>query len=210
VELALSVSLEAGSEVSPERNTAPRDFHLYQRGHWEFSLESTYSFSVISNPFHSIYSMRLITRNPIHYHFASQLLAVRYRLTNAEGPWWLRGSLESSATLVGTSIFNGPESYFVGLALGLRYDFVQVNARLVPFIEMRSGPGTTDSTGGRYAEQQDLVFTYLATAGLRYDVSRRWSVTASAIDQHLSNAHLAPENWGVDSLGVSVGFFARF
>ncbi len=104
----------------------------------------------------------------------------------------------------------GPESYFLGLALGLRYDFVQVKARLVPFIEMRSGPGATNSSGGDHAQQQDLIFTYLFSVGARYDINRRWSVSASAVDQHLSNAGLADHNYGVDSVGVSMGVFTRF
>ncbi|MDQ2949050.1 MAG: acyloxyacyl hydrolase, partial [Acidobacteriota bacterium] len=63
---------------------------------------------------------------------------------------------------------------------------------------------------GINAQQQDLVFTYLLSGGLRYDISRRWSVSLSAMDQHLSNGYLAQHNYGVDSLGVSLGLFAHF
>lgn len=164
----------------------------------------------MSNPFHSIVARQWIPRNPIDYHFATQLLGIRYRLTNPVGPWFLHGSLQSSATIVGTAIVNGPEDYFAGLALGLRYDFVQPRARVAPFIELRGGPGITDSRGGLNAQQQDLVFTYLFSAGLRYDFSNRWSFELGALDQHLSNGYLAEHNYGVDSLGVTVGAFAHF
>ena len=201
-------TLSAAPETSEPEMANNSD--LYQAGRWEFSLESAYTFHVVSNPFHSLVAGHLLTPNPIHYHLATQLLAVRYRVTNAAGSWFLRGSLESSATIVGTAIVSGPEDYFAGLALGLRYDFVQAGARLVPFIELRGGPGVTDSRGGLYAQQQDLVFTYLFSAGVRYDLSRRWSVTLGALDQHLSNAYLAPRNYGFDSLGVTLGAFAHF
>ena len=183
---------------------------MYRSGEGEFSFESAYTFRVISNPFHSIYALHRIPKNPIDYNFATQLVAARYRLSNAKGPGWLRGSWESSATVVGTSIVQGPESYFLGLALGLRYDFIQNNARLVPFVEMRSGPGTTDSSGRVNGQQQDLIFTYLFSAGARYQINPGWSISASAIDQHLSNANLAPRSYGVDSVGVSLGVFSHF
>lgn len=214
----MAVILFVAPPVLPTLSAAPEtskletvnDTGLYQAGRWEFSLESTYTFQIVSNPFHSVVAGRLIEPNPIRYHFATQLLTARYRLTNPVGPWFLRGSLESSVTIVGTTIVNGPEDYFAGVALGFRYDFVQPGARLVPFLELRGGPGVTDSQGGVNAQQQDLIFTYLLSAGIRYDFSRRWTVELGAIDQHLSNGYLAPKNYGVDSLGVVLGAFAHF
>ncbi len=206
---ALSLLQGVFGQEAFERQTVS-EIDLYRSGRWEFSFESAYTFHLIQNPFHLLYEGRLGAPNPLPYHLATQLLAVRYRLTNAQGPWFLRGSLQSSATLVGTAIISGPESYFAGLALGLRYDFAQAGARVVPFFEIRGGPGVTDSRGYEHAQQQDLVFTYLLSAGLRYDLSRKWSVTLGAVDQHLSNAYLAPRNYGFDSLGITVGAFAHF
>ena len=185
-------------------------FDLYRRGLWEFSLESAYTFYVVPNPFRSLAEGRLREPNPINYNLVTNLLSVRYRLTNAGGPSFLRGSFEASATFVGSVIVRGPESYFAGLAFGLRYDFVQPGARLVPYIEMRSGPGTTDSQGILESQQQDLVFTYLLSAGVRYDCNSRWSITAGVLDQHLSNGNLAEKNYGFDSLGINLGVFAHF
>lgn len=195
------------------RETAPApgpglESDLYRRGRWEFSLESVYTFTVVPNPFFAIAGRR--QKNPLDYGLATQLVGVRYRLTNAGGPWLLRGSLQTSATLVGSAIVRGPESFFVGFALGFRYDFVQPAARLVPYVEFRGGPGVTDSRGFRHAQQQDFTFTYLIGAGLRYDLNARWSVQVGAVDQHLSNAYLTQPNYGFDSLGVGVGVFGRF
>lgn len=192
----------------PEVAQRKDNFDLYQRGSWEISQETAYTFDVVRNPFFAIAGMR--DKNPINYNLATQIFGVRYRLTNPSGPWLLRGSLETSASLVGTAIVRGPESYFVGFALGFRYDFVQPGARLVPYVEVRGGPGVTDSRGFRFAQQQDLTFTYLLGAGFRYDLSPRWSVSAGALDQHLSNAYLTNPNYGFDSVGFNLGVMARF
>ena len=198
VMFAAIVSSPAQTAARSAKSEIPgsEKINLYRRGSWEFSLESAYTFDVVSNPFHSIVDGRIQEPNPINYNLVTQLLAVRYRLTSAGGPSFLRGSFEASATLVGSVIVRGPESYFAGLAFGLRYDFVQPGARLVPYIEMRGGPGATDSQGLPETQQQDLMFTYLLSAGLRYDCNSRWSVTVGALDQHVSNGYLAKENFG--------------
>jgi len=183
---------------------------VYRARQWEYSAESAFTFQVVPNPFASIINLKLSNANPIDYRLATQMISARYRLTNAWGPSILRGSLQASGTLVGTAIVSGPESYFVGLALGFRYDFVQPRARLIPYIEFRGGPGLTDSNGVRYSQQQDFVFTYLLGAGLRYECSPQWSISLGALDQHLSNGYLAEHNWGFDSLGVHLSVFHRF
>ena len=208
--LLATASLTAAFAVPETASLPGAHSENYLAGRWEFSLESTYTFHIVSNPFHSLIAGRMIEPNQIDYHLATQLLALRYRLTSPAGPWFLRGSLECSATVVATAIVQGSENYFAGLALGFRYDFVQRNGRLVPFIELRGGPGVTDSRGGQYEQQQDLVFTYLFSVGLRYDLSRRWSAELGAVDQHLSDAYLTPRNYGFDSVGVVIGAFAHF
>jgi len=186
-----------------ESNTA-----IYERGRWEFGLESAYTFVIVPNPFFGIAGQ--YNKNPRDYKLATQILAARYQFANPGGPLFLRGSLEMSGILVGSAIVEGPESYFFGLGIGFRYYFIQPGARLVPYLEVRGGPGWTDSRGMRFAQQQDFTFTYILGAGVRYDVNRRWSLTASVIDQHLSNAYLTKPNYGFDSVGFSLGAITRF
>ena len=196
---------------SPKQNgERSEEADLYRRGTWEFSLESTYSFQVVRFPTRWFIDYPGRKINPINYNFATQMIGARYRLTGVGGPWFLRGSLQGSATIVGTAILSGPETYFAGLALGLHYDFIQPRARFVPYIELRGGPGATDSDGRIYTQQQDLTFTYLLAAGVRFDVNPKWTITISAIDQHLSNFFLAEHNYGVDSAGLSLGVLRRF
>ena len=115
-----------------------------------------------------------------------------------------------SGGLVRTLIVKGPESYFRGSILGLRYNFIQPGAKLIPYAELRAGGGWCDSRGVSQSLQTDFTFTYFIGVGLRYDVNSRCSVTAGVLDQHLSNAWLANPDYGVDSLGVSVGIQVRY
>jgi hypothetical protein len=197
----------AGANFSHETAESP-DAPFYARGQWELGLESAYSFAVIPNPFFAIAG--LYNKNSLDYKLATQILSLRYQLTNPSGWSFLRGNWEISGLVIGTAIVEGPESYFAGVGGGLRYYFVQPCARLVPFLEVRGGAGFTDSRGYHDAQQEDFTFSYMLGAGLRYDVSHRLSVTASAIDQHLSNAYITSPNYGFDSLGFSVGALIRF
>jgi hypothetical protein len=197
----------AGAIFSNEAAQTP-DASFYARGRWEFGLESTYSFTVIPNPFFAIAG--LYNKNSLDYKLATQILSLRYQLTNPSGWSFLRGNWEISGLAIGSTIVEGPESYFAGLGAGLRYYFVQPRARLVPFLEVRGGAGFTDSRGYHDAQQQDFTFSYMLGAGFRYDLNRRLSLTASAIDQHLSNAYITSPNYGFDSLGFSFGAVIRF
>ena len=188
--------------------SAADDQSPYRKGSWELSLESSYTFQDIPAPLF-LFAGRVYT-GPYTYQLATQVLSVRYQFNDPTGPWLLRGTLEGSAAVVGSAIVRGPENYFIGFALGLRYYFVQPGARLVPYMELRGGPGQVDSQGYRHAQQQDLAFTYLLGLGVRYDVNRRWSYTLSVIDQHLSNGYLTTPNFGFDSVGLGLGAIRRF
>ncbi|MCA1601282.1 MAG: acyloxyacyl hydrolase [Acidobacteria bacterium] len=210
---SLSLATVAWAEGVPATGQSPiqsREFDLYQRGQWEFSLESAYTFRNVPNPFVSAYMGYIRRPNPLQYRFLTTAIAARYRVTNPGGPWLFRGSLQVSATLIGTAIVEGPESHFFGAAIGFRYDFVQPGARLVPYLEIRGGPGVIDSSGIKTGQYQDFMFTYLINAGLRYDFSPRCSVMISAVDQHFSNAGQTEQANGIDSLGVSIGALTRF
>jgi hypothetical protein len=207
---AFAISLQAGTDVPVQKAETTTATDLYRRGTWEFSLESAYTFETIRFPTRWFVNYPGRKINPLNYNFATEMIGARYRLTGVGGPGILRGSLQGSVTFVGTAIIEGAETYYAGLALGLHYDFVQARARLVPFIELRGGPGFTDSTSLQYAQQQDLTFTYLLSAGLRYDINPRWTATLGAVDQHLSNFFMADHNYGVDSVGINVGVLKRF
>lgn len=175
---------------------------------FSLSLESAYLFQPIANPFFAIAGR--YNKNPLDYYLATQIVSVRYRLTDTGGPGPLRGNLGISAGFLGSAIVRGPESFYAGYVMGLRYTFVPRNLALKPYVEVRGGVGWTDSQDFRYAQQQDLTFTYLLGVGVCYDLGPRLSVTLGALDQHISNAYLTRPNYGFDSVGVQFGVTHRF
>jgi hypothetical protein len=175
---------------------------------WSFSLESLFTFDVAPAPW--LAAIGHLGTHPLNYNLATQILSARYRLASFDRPGFLRGDLEMSAGCVGSAVIKGPETYFVGCAFGLRYNFAQPRARLIPYVEARGGPGLTDARYIKYSQQQNFTFTYLVGAGLRYELDARHSLMLGAIDQHMSNAYTAKKNYGFDSYGINVGFQVRY
>jgi opacity protein-like surface antigen len=214
----VSLNMCCGAASPPEATGEDQDIaqqtaesnDLYRKGTWDWSFEFLYTFDVVANPFHCLIDLRARDTNPHPYHFATETIGLRYRLTGVGGPWFLRGSAQLCTDLVTTAIVMGPESYFVGGAVGVHYDFIQPRWPIVPYTDFRIGPGAIDATKGNRGQQNDLEFTYLWGAGLRYNFSSSLSVSIGAIDQHLSDAWLTPRNLSVDSLGVNIRVERKF
>ena len=122
---------------------------------------------------------------------------------------FLRGNLEMSGGLVRTVIVKGPESYFGGSVLGLRYNFIQPGAKLIPY-QSFGGRRMVRFKGGEPLIANRLHI-YVFHWG-RFSLRRKFSLQRDGrrIDQHLSNAWLSNPDYGVDSLGVSVGIQVRY
>ena len=154
---------------------------------WTFSIESIYAFGNIENPWF-VAALHPHKKNPLDYKFVTEILSVRYRLTETGGPLFLRGNLEVGIGPIFAGVVNGPESYFVGAVGGFRYNFVQLRARLIPYLELRGGIGKSDSRKIDRALQSDATLTYLLGGGLRYELSSRWSVA-------VGGARPTPVHW---------------
>ena len=200
---------EAG-EPAVTLATAPREDPeaAWRRGQWSTGLDFSFVYHTVPNPILRVFGHR--TGNPLNYRLITQTLSVRRQLTSLAGPGLLRGCFEGSFGITGSAIVHGPETYFIGAGFGLRYYFVQPGARLAPWVEARGAVGQTDSRGFFEAQQQDLTFTYIFSAGVRYEVNRRWSVTLGAAHQHISNAYLTHPNYGFDVVGFNLGVIRRF
>ena len=196
-------------ETEPNGVTIPHLDDLYRKGRWDWSVEALYTFIVVANPWHCLIDLEARHPNPHKYHFLTETVGLRYRLTGIAGPWLLHGSAQLCADLVGTEIVRGPETYFVGGAVGMHFDFVQPGWRIVPYTDFRFGPGAIDATVENNGQQNDLEFTYLWGAGVRYHVSPSLSVSFGAIDQHLSTAWLT-RNVSVDTVGINIRLEKKF
>ena len=134
-------------------------------------------------------------------------------LYDPSGSGILRGNTEFLAEVFAGPIFHGPGNAVAGLTLFLRYNFIQPGARLVPYIQTGGGGVYSDIEHGAAsgnAISLAVNFNLQATAGLRFNLNRRWSALAEATYRHISNAGLHDPNYGIDQLGVALGLGCTF
>jgi Lipid A 3-O-deacylase (PagL) len=151
------------------------------------------------------------------YTLVPTIVSLRWQLYNPMGPWFLRGNTEFTFGATYTAITEGRESVFAGPVTGARYNFVQPNWKLVPYADLQVGLGYTDAyqpyqlkhhlrTDG---QGQDFTFTFLMSAGFRYNFNQRYSATVGFMAMHISNMYLSEPkyyNHGINVIGPAVGF----
>jgi hypothetical protein len=156
-------------------------------------------------------------RYAAYYTLVPTITSLRWQLYSPVGPWLLHGNTEFTFGGTYTAITEGPESYFAGPLMGVRYNFVQPNRKLVPYADLRVGLGWTDAQGPYEVahhlrddgQGQDFTFTFLMSAGLRYNFSPRYSASLGFMSMHISNMYLSEPkyiNHGVNVVGPMVGF----
>ena len=207
-------TLDRGSAAIADKNSDKPSMDAYtappkEWSRWSFSIESIYAFKNIESPWFVV-ALHPHKKNPQDYEFITEILSARYRLTETGGPLFLRGNLECSIGPIFTAIVHGPESYFAGAVGGFRYNFIQPGARLIPYLELRGGIGKCDSRKIYKSMQSDATLSYLLGAGLRYELSSRWSVAVGVMDQHLSTGFFASRDYGADALGVNAAIELRY
>jgi hypothetical protein len=122
-----------------------------------------------------------------------------------QGP--CRGATEAILELSGDGVIRGPGNVVGGASLLLRYNFVQPNCRLVPYIQ--GGGGILfndiykDHTQNAIGQVQE--FGLEAAVGCHYLVHPNWSVDLEADFLHISNAGMSRRNAGLNSVGGMVG-----
>jgi opacity protein-like surface antigen len=94
-----------------------------------------------------------------------------------------------------------------GPAALLRYNFVQPEARLIPYVQGGAGIAWNDAYRNQHqiAIGEAVEFTLQAGVGVHYLLSKNWAVGAEADFYHISNAGLARRNAGINAVGGSVG-----
>lgn len=119
-----------------------------------------------------------------------------------------RGSTEILVELMTAPVTKGYADIVVGPSALLRYNFVQPNATLVPYIQAGVGFVYSDAyeTQGQDALGEAIEFLLQAQAGVKWILNDRWSLDFEGGYQHISNAGFADRNGGINNLGGSVGF----
>ena len=110
-------------------------------------------------------------------------------------------------------IMKGPESHYEGLIVGPRYNFVQPGWKLIPYAEGGVGFVFADSQPQAGGLGQDFNFTFIAGAGVKYQIDCDWFVRLGVEYQHVSNAGLSEPNnpnHPIDGLGPKLSFGYTF
>src|SRR4051794_5108882 len=119
-----------------------------------------------------------------------------------------RGTGEILVDVLVAPVTKGYADIVVGPSILLRYNFVQPNARLVPYIQGGAGIVYSDAykTEGQDALGEAVEFILQCQLGVRCILNDRWSLDLEGGFQHISNAGFADRNGGINNLGGSVGF----
>jgi hypothetical protein len=118
-----------------------------------------------------------------------------------------RGNFEAILELTGSYVYRGPGTYIAGVTALLRYNFVQPEARFIPYVQAGAGVVYNDvyREESQDAIGQAIEFTPQGSIGIRCLFSPNWSVDIEAMYHHISNANLARRNDGINALGGFIG-----
>ena len=120
----------------------------------------------------------------------------------------LAGNFEFLGEIFAGPIVHGPGTVTTGATLFIRYNFIQPQARLIPYAQIGAGGVYTD-IGEK--ESSGLIslpveFNLQGVLGTRFMLNDRWSVVLEAGYRHVSNAEIKKPNFGINSIGGNLGF----
>ena len=147
-----------------------------------------------------------IIGNPNSYDVAAQFFTARWRWGTVQRDSWLQGYNQVYALFMAEPIVRGPENFYYGISVGLRYNFAKPGARFVPYVSGGVGLGWIDSHANVFGAQgQDFTFNILTAVGVSYQVNNHWKLSAGILYQHLSNAAQTDPNPSLNLLGPQIG-----
>ncbi len=208
-----------GLTAANSPDSAAEDFNreIYYRNKLEISFDTGclfYNTPLILGPILG----DAFKRKPFlpNYTIVPLIYSLRWQPYGIRGRSFWRGNTDFTFGGSYNLITQGPESYYAALIAGLRYNFVQPEWRVVPYVELRGGLGLTNAKQPyevahhepSIGQGQDFTFTFIMGSGVRYNFSPRYSVSTGIAYMHISNAYLSEPkyyNHGVNVLGPAVG-----
>lgn len=124
----------------------------------------------------------------------------------------LRGNNEFLIELFAGPDTKGPGTFLAGGSPLWRYNFIQPDAKLIPYLQLGAGALGNDIYHGHPQREIGGPFEFVLQAdlGLKYLLDDRWSISAEAGFRHISNADLYSRNQGLNSLGGLMMLSYRF
>lgn len=120
----------------------------------------------------------------------------------------LRGNFEAILEATGSYVWYSFGTYMVGITGLVRYNFVQPNWMVVPYIQ--GGAGVIYTNARNWSDQDaigaNVEFTPQFAGGLQFLLEKNWTFNIEGAFQHISNANTSARNQGVNAYGGFVGF----
>ena len=119
----------------------------------------------------------------------------------------LRGNWEGLVEISNSIIFKGPGNYIGGVTGLLRYNFVQPDWNLIPYIQGGLGIVYNDiyKDDTQQAIGQAIELAPQCSIGVHYLIDKNWAVAAEGMFHHMSNAGMSKRNNSLNSLGGFIG-----
>lgn len=132
-------------------------------------------------------------------------------LNDPRGNGRLRGNYELLIEGFFGKVFEGPGEYLGGGTIQLRYNFVQIDSRWVPYVQIGAGGFHSDISKDQTQTLigKDWEYTLMAAIGIRRMISHKWAFSVEGGYRHVSNRTSLDLTTGLDSLGVQIGL-SRF
>src|SRR5258708_962167 len=91
--------------------------------------------------------------NPNSYEVGAEFLTARWRFGKVYRDGFFRRYNQFYASVMGEPIFRGPENYYFGISVGLRYNFLHPDSRIMPYVSGGVGLGWIDSHSDVFGAQ---------------------------------------------------------
>ncbi|MCF8143102.1 MAG: acyloxyacyl hydrolase [Deltaproteobacteria bacterium] len=194
--ILLGWSSSAWAEPVPE-TAAHSENDVYAKGRLSLQLVSGALFSLTNVP----------DGTPV-FNYAQTNLRLGVMFTDP-GPQdcFLRGNWEGIFEVTNSIIFKGFGNYMGGVTALVRYNFVQPDWKVIPYLQAGAGIIYNDAykDQSQNAIGQAIEFTPQASVGLHYMISDKWALDVEGMIQHISNADMAERNSGINAVGGFVG-----
>jgi hypothetical protein len=152
-----------------------------------------------------------IINNPNSYEIATQFITARWRFGPVYPEGLFRGYNQFYLSGVAEPILRGPENFYYGISIGLRYNFLLRGSRFIPYVSGGVGLGWIDSHANvNGAQGQDFTFNVVSAAGVAYRINDRWKANLGLVFEHLSNGGQTDPNPSLNLLGPQIGLTCSF
>ena len=184
--------------------------NIFYRNKLEFALDVGWLPINVPFPF-DVFEGDPYDLYPLRYTLVPVVASLRWHVDDPWGPPVIRGNWDVTFSFSATAIPRGPETHYFSYDMGLRRNFIPRNWRVTPYWDVRAGVGYINAKGPLgvyYAQGQNFTFTINMGAGARYNLSRRYGISAGLNWMHLSNGNLSSpgySNYGINVYGPVVG-----